>query len=59
MSSDKDLQEMEVKTQQSKTAVNAGASAADPMDTSVAGPHTRILVVLLQKILNLTTIQTS
>ena len=35
MSSDKDLQEMEVKTQQSKTAVNAGASAADPMDTSV------------------------
>ena len=39
MSSDKDLQEMEVKTQQSKTAVNAGASAADPMDTSVAGSY--------------------
>ena len=34
-----DLQEMEVKTQQSKTAVNAGASAADPMDTSVAGSY--------------------
>ena len=39
MSSDKDLQEMEVKTQQSKTAVNAGASAADPMDTSVDGSY--------------------
>jgi hypothetical protein len=28
-----DLQEMEVKTQQSKTAVNSGAAAADPMPT--------------------------
>jgi len=34
-----DLQEMEVKTQQSKTAVNAGAKPADPMDTSVAGTY--------------------
>jgi len=39
MSSDKDLQEMEVKTPQSKTAVNAGAKPADPMDTSVAAPY--------------------
>ena len=37
MSSDNNLQEMEVKTQQSKTAVNAGAKAGDAMDTSVAG----------------------
>ena len=36
MSRGKKLQEMEVKTQQSKTAVNAGAKAGDPMDTSVA-----------------------
>jgi hypothetical protein len=28
-----DLQEMEVGTKQSKTAVNANASAADPMPT--------------------------
>ena len=33
MSSGKDLQEMEVGTKQSKTAVNAGAKAADPMPT--------------------------
>ena len=31
MSSGKNLQEMEVKTQQSRTAVNAGAKPADPM----------------------------
>ena len=36
MSRGKKLQEMEVKTPQSKTAVNAGAKAGDPMDTSVA-----------------------
>ena len=46
-----DLQEMEVKTQQSKTAVNAGAAAADPMP-KMADPGTlnletsKILVVL-------------
>ena len=39
MSSGKTLQEMEVKTQQSKTAVNSGAKPADPMDTSVAGSY--------------------
>ena len=33
MSRGKKLQEMEVKTQQSRTAVNAGAKAADPMPT--------------------------
>ena len=33
MSSGKELQEMEVGTKQSKTAVNAGAKAADPMPT--------------------------
>ncbi len=35
------LQEMEVKTQQSKTAVNAGAAPADPMDklSDAGGPH--------------------
>ena len=32
-----DLQEMEASTKQSKTAVNAGAKPAEPMDTSVAG----------------------
>ena len=31
MSRGKKLQEMEVKTQQSRTAVNAGAKAGDPM----------------------------
>ena len=36
-----DLQEMEVKTQQSKTAVNAGAAAADPMPT-MADPGTQL-----------------
>ena len=39
MSRGKKLQEMEVKTQQSSTAVNAGARPADPMDTSVAGSY--------------------
>ena len=34
-----DLQEMEVKTAQSKTAVNSGAKAGDPMDTSGAGSY--------------------
>jgi len=37
MSSGKNLQEMEVKTQQSRTAVNAGASAADPMPKLTTG----------------------
>ena len=31
-----DLQEMEVGTKQSKTAVNSGAKAGDSMDTSLA-----------------------
>ena len=39
MSSGKDLQEMEVGTKQSKTAVNAGAKTGDPMDTSIAGSY--------------------
>ena len=39
MSVGKDLQEMEVGTQQSKTAVNANAKAGMPMDTSVAGSY--------------------
>jgi hypothetical protein len=39
MSSGNDLQEMEVGTTQSKTAVNAGAKAGDSMDTSVAGSY--------------------
>ena len=39
MSSGENLQEMEVGTKQSKTAVNAGAKAADPMDTSIAGSY--------------------
>ena len=34
-----DLQEMEVKTAQSKTAVNSGAKAGDPMDSSLAGTY--------------------
>ena len=33
------LQEMEVKTQQSKTAVNSGAKPADAMDSSVAASY--------------------
>lgn len=37
MSSGKNLQEMEVKTQQSRTAVNAGASSADPMPKLTTG----------------------
>ena len=36
-----DLQEMEVKTQQSKTAVNSGAAKADPMPT-MADPGTQL-----------------
>ena len=36
-----DLQEMEVKTQQSKTAVNSGAAAADPMPT-MSDPGTQL-----------------
>lgn len=36
-----DLQEMEVKTQQSRTAVNAGAKAGDPMPT-MADPGTQL-----------------
>jgi len=39
MSRGKKLQEMEVGTKQSKTAVNANAPAAAPMDTSVAGSY--------------------
>jgi len=39
MSRGTQLQEMEVGTKQSKTAVNAGAKAAEPMDTSVAGSY--------------------
>ena len=34
-----DLQEMEVKTAQSKTAVNSGAKAGDPMDSSKSGTY--------------------
>ena len=34
-----DLQEMEVKTAQSKTAVNSGAKAGDPMDSKGAGSY--------------------
>ncbi len=34
-----DLQEMEVGTKQSKTAVNAGAKPAEGMDTSIATPY--------------------
>ena len=34
-----DLQEMEVGTKQSKTAVNAGAKPAEAMDTSIAGSY--------------------
>ena len=41
MSRGKNLQEMEVKTQQSRTAVNAGAKAADPMPT-MADPGTQL-----------------
>ena len=41
MSRGKKLQEMEVKTQQSRTAVNAGAKAADPMPT-MADPGTQL-----------------
>ena len=37
MSSGENLQEMEVKTQQSRTAVNAGAKAADPMPKLTTG----------------------
>ena len=41
MSSGKNLQEMEVKTQQSRTAVNAGAKPADPMP-KMADPGTQL-----------------
>lgn len=41
MSRGKSLQEMEVKTQQSRTAVNAGAKAGDPMPT-MADPGTQL-----------------
>ena len=41
MSRGKKLQEMEVKTQQSKTAVNAGAKAGDPMP-KMADPGTQL-----------------
>ena len=40
MSRDKQLQEMEVGTAQSKTAVNAGAKAADPMPNGPEGAAT-------------------
>ena len=39
MSRGNQLQEMEAGTKQSKTAVNAGAKPAEPMDTSVAGSY--------------------
>ena len=39
MSRGTQLQEMEVGTKQSKTAVNAGAKPAEPMDTSVAASY--------------------
>jgi hypothetical protein len=39
MSRGTQLQEMEAGTKQSKTAVNANATVADPMDTSVAGSY--------------------
>ena len=41
MSRGESLQEMEVKTQQSRTAVNAGAKAGDPMPT-MADPGTQL-----------------
>ena len=41
MSRGKKLQEMDVKTQQSRTAVNAGAKPADPMPT-MADPGTQL-----------------
>ena len=41
MSRGKSLQEMEVKTQQSRTAVNSGAKAGDPMPT-MADPGTQL-----------------
>ena len=44
MSRGKKLQEMEVKTQQSRTAVNAGAKAADPMPKMV-DPGTQLASV--------------
>jgi len=44
MSRGKQLQEMEVKTQQSRTAVNAGAKPADPMPT-MADPGTQLASV--------------
>ena len=41
MSSDKNLQEMEAGTKQSRTAVNAGAKAADPMP-KMSDPGTQL-----------------
>ena len=41
MSRGKKLQEMEVKTQQSRTAVNAGAKPGDPMP-KMADPGTQL-----------------
>ena len=41
MSRDTQLQEMEAGTKQSKTAVNAGAKAADPMPT-MSDPGTQL-----------------
>ena len=49
MSSGNDLQEMEVGTTQSKTAVNAGAVLADPM-VKPSGAASKTSAVLLQKI---------
>ena len=66
MSSGKNLQEMEVGTAQSKTAVNANASApmgAEKSATPVATPgqalRLKILVVLPQKTTSLMMIQQS
>ena len=44
MSRGKNLQEMEVGTAQSKTAVNAGAKPAEAMDTSIAGSYEDLLL---------------
>ena len=44
MSSDNNLQEMEVGTKQSSTAVNSGAAKADPMPT-MADPGTQLASV--------------
>jgi len=65
MSRGKNLQEMETGTKQSKTAVNANASAAEPMHKlapgAVAGKLAagKTLVVLLQKTTSLLMTQQS